>query len=356
MRPPPGRRDRSAPQTGGVTTVEEFDPGARLHAGPAAPLLVGGQPLRVLRAQPGRGAGRWRGWRDGVPRRSAGRDRARRAAALVRAGGAPAGPLAAPGRPTSPSSSRPATAPSPSTAAWPASAPGRPGWSWWTTGRGIRRRWRRSAARHGAELIARPVNGGPAAARNTGLAAVAHAAGRVRRLRLPAAGRLAGRPAAGPRGRHRRRRPADLRRRRPRRAGPVRGRLRAAGPRRDREPGSARRPGRLPAGGRAAVPAGRARRRLRRDDAGRRGRRPGLAGRRGRPPGPVRAAGGRRARDQAGVRPLVRAAVRVRPQRRRARRPAPGPARPGRDQPVVGAGAALPGRAAGRCGPPPARR
>src|SRR6185503_16592454 len=145
--------------------------------------------------------------------------------------------------------------------------------------------------------------------------------------------------------RHRDRGPADLRYRRHRRAGPVRGRLRAAGPGRDREPGRPRRPGRLPAGGRAAVPAGRARRRLRRVHAGRRGRRPGVAGRRGRPPGPVRAAGRRRARDQAGVRPVARAAVRLRPQRGGARRPAPGPARPGRDQPVVGARAALRGRA-----------
>ncbi|HEY6746590.1 MAG TPA: hypothetical protein VI357_12840, partial [Mycobacteriales bacterium] len=40
----------------------ELDPGARLHAGPAGALLVGGQPLRVLKLNPAAAAviARWR--------------------------------------------------------------------------------------------------------------------------------------------------------------------------------------------------------------------------------------------------------------------------------------------------------
>ena len=44
-----------------MTTVE-VDPGTRLHAGPGGGLLVGGQPLRVLRLNPAaaRVVARWR--------------------------------------------------------------------------------------------------------------------------------------------------------------------------------------------------------------------------------------------------------------------------------------------------------
>ena len=58
---PPGS---AGPQTGGVTTVE-LDPGARLHPGPGGALLVGGQPLRVLRLNPA-AAGVVARWRDGA--------------------------------------------------------------------------------------------------------------------------------------------------------------------------------------------------------------------------------------------------------------------------------------------------
>ena len=157
---------------------------------------------------------------------------------------------------------------------------------------------RRAAARRGRRRLPRPRGGrggrrqarcragGPTGQRRPG-GGPQHrprggddAAGRVRRLGLPAAARLAGRPAAGARGRHRDRRSAGGRRRRRGAAGAVRDDRRPAGPRRRGRAGRRRHPGRLPAGRGAAVPPGRARRRLRRGDAGRRGRRPGLAGRR----------------------------------------------------------------------------
>ena len=81
-------------------------------------------------------------------------------------------------------------------------------------------------AEHGARVVRRPVNGGPGAARNTGLAVAVDRLGRVPRLRLRAAAGLAGPAAAALRRSGRRRGRAADRAARGRNdlAGPVRGR------------------------------------------------------------------------------------------------------------------------------------
>jgi mycofactocin system glycosyltransferase len=212
-----------------VTTVE-VDPGARLHAGPAGALLVGGQPLRVLRLNPAaaRVVARWQDEggspsgaaetalaarlhsgglavvrSDTSPYRAAdvtvvvpARDRADaldRCLAGLRAGAptsVPAGAPAAGAAPTgAPAARAPAArAPAARAPAAGAAAAGAPAGE--ATAGGVLpsdggprllvvddgshdpAAVAAVAARHGAELVVRPVNGGPAAARNTGLAAV----------------------------------------------------------------------------------------------------------------------------------------------------------------------------------------
>ena len=153
-----------------MTTVE-VDPGTRLHAGPGGGLLVGGQPLRVLRLNPAAARVVAR-WRDG--------------------GAAPAGPaetaLAARLHSYGLAVLRPDRSPYPAadvTVVVPArDRPGSLDRCLAGIGAGPARvvvvddgsrdpaAVAAVVARHGAELIVRAVNGGPAAARNTGLAAV----------------------------------------------------------------------------------------------------------------------------------------------------------------------------------------
>jgi mycofactocin glycosyltransferase len=189
-----------------VTTVE-VDPGARLHAGPAGALLVGGQPLRVLRLNPAaaRVVARWRagGAAPVGPAEAALAARLHSyGVAVVRPDGSPYTAadvtVVVPARDRADALDRCLASIGPDEADEAASAQragrndGADG-----TGRGtgpgvadpagVARRPRvvvvddgsrnraavaAVAGRHGAELIARAVNGGPAAARNTGLATV----------------------------------------------------------------------------------------------------------------------------------------------------------------------------------------
>ena len=164
----------------GVTTVE-LDPTVRLHSGPAGALLVGGQPLRVLRLNPAAARVVTR-WRDsgGAPSGPAETALAARlhtyGLAVVRPDSAPF--TAAEVTVVVPAHDRPdALDHCLATVTPPA-------------GRGAERAGGGQrvivvddgsrdpeavaavAAKHRAELLVRPVNGGPAAARNTGLAAV----------------------------------------------------------------------------------------------------------------------------------------------------------------------------------------
>jgi GT2 family glycosyltransferase len=207
-----------------VTTVE-VDPGARLHAGPAGALLVGGQPLRVLRLNPAaaRVVARWQDEggspsgaaetalaarlhsgglavvrSDTSPYRAAdvtvvvpARDRADaldRCLAGLRAGAPTSVPAGAPAAGAAPTGAPAARAPAAEAPAGGATAGGATAGG--ATAGGVLpsdggprllvvddgshdpAAVAAVAARHGAELVVRPVNGGPAAARNTGLAAV----------------------------------------------------------------------------------------------------------------------------------------------------------------------------------------
>jgi len=166
-----------------VTTVE-LDPSVRLHSGPGGALLIGGQPLRVLRLNPAAARVVTR-WRDsgGAPSGPAETALAARlhaqGLAVVRPDSAPF--TAADVTVVVPARDRPdaldrclATVTPP---ARPAAGGGDP------AGGGPRvivvddgsrdpEAVAAVAAKHRAELLVRPVNGGPAAARNTGLAAV----------------------------------------------------------------------------------------------------------------------------------------------------------------------------------------
>ena len=128
-------------------------------------------------------------------------------------------------------------------ASWPPRRPSTRS-SWSTTARPIRRRSRPIAARHGAAVRRREASGGPAAARNTGLAGIQTDLIALPGQRLRAAARLdqpAGRAPGRPAGR--RRRAAD---RRARRAGTVGrpGTRQARGSLDLGAPGGAGRPGR----------------------------------------------------------------------------------------------------------------
>jgi mycofactocin system glycosyltransferase len=149
----------------------ELDPSARLHAGPAGALLVGGQPLRVLRLNPAaaRVVARWREPDAAGPTGPA----ETALAARLHAYG-----LAVVRPETSPWTAADVTVVVPAH-----DRPDALGRCLATLGVGPRvlvvddasrdpGAVTAVAARHGAELIARAVNGGPAAARNTGLAAV----------------------------------------------------------------------------------------------------------------------------------------------------------------------------------------
>lgn len=146
----------------------ELDPGVRVHSGPAGALLVGGQPLRVLKLNPAAAAVVAR-WRDATPVGAAELALARRlhdaGLAVLRVEDSPW--TAADVTVVVPVHGRPAALDRclASIGAGPrvvvvddASADGTA--------------IARVAAGHGAELIVRPVNGGPGAARNSGLAAV----------------------------------------------------------------------------------------------------------------------------------------------------------------------------------------
>ena len=151
-----------------VSSVE-VDPGARLHAGPAGALLVGGQPLRVLKLNPA----------------------AARAVARWRDGGEPAGPaeialatrLHAAGLAVLRTDAAPWTAADVTVVVPVRDRAGTLDRCLASVGDGPRvlvvddasrdpAAVARVAAKHGADLVVRPVNGGPGAARNTGLAAV----------------------------------------------------------------------------------------------------------------------------------------------------------------------------------------
>jgi mycofactocin glycosyltransferase len=177
-----------------VPTVE-LDPGVRLHAGPGGALLVGGQPLRVLKLNPA-AAAVVRRWRDaGLPPAPAGE------AAPAGRAGSPAPGRAGPGAPVGAAESGLARRLHEAGLAvlrveespWTAGdvtvvvpVHGRPAAldrCLASVGAGPRvvvvddasadgAAIARVAAARGAELVVRPVNGGPGAARNTGLAAV----------------------------------------------------------------------------------------------------------------------------------------------------------------------------------------
>lgn len=147
----------------------ELDPGVRLHVGAAGALLVGGQPLRVLTLNPA-AARVVAGWRDGG-RPAPGAERALAARlhaaglAVLRAGGSPFSPadvtvvVPVRDRPAQLARCLAALGDGPRVlvvddgSRAPAAVAG-------------------VVAAAGAELVVRAVNGGPAAARNTGLAAV----------------------------------------------------------------------------------------------------------------------------------------------------------------------------------------
>jgi mycofactocin system glycosyltransferase len=159
-----------------VTTVE-LDPSVRLHSGPAGALLVGGQPLRVLRLNPAAARVVTR-WRDsgGAP---AGPAETALAARLHAHGLAVVRPDRAPFAPADvtvvvPARDRPdALDRCLATVTRPARpVGGDPRVIVVDDGSRDPGAVAAVAAKHGAELLVRPVNGGPAAARNTGLAAV----------------------------------------------------------------------------------------------------------------------------------------------------------------------------------------
>ncbi|HEV7655786.1 MAG TPA: mycofactocin biosynthesis glycosyltransferase MftF [Mycobacteriales bacterium] len=148
----------------------EVDPGARLHDGPAGALLVGGQPLRVLKLNPA-AARVVAGWQAGGGS-PAGAAETALATRLHRTG------LAVLRADTSPWTAADVTVVVP--ARDRAGALDR---CLASVGDGPRvlvvddasrdaAAVARVAGKHGAELVVRAVNGGPGAARNTGLAAV----------------------------------------------------------------------------------------------------------------------------------------------------------------------------------------
>jgi mycofactocin glycosyltransferase len=152
-----------------VTTVE-LDPGARLHSGPAGALLVGGQPLRVLRLNPAgaRVVARWRAG-GGTP---TGPAETALAARLHACG------LAVVRSDTSPFAVADVTVVVPVRDRADALDRCLAGIGDDVTvlvvddGSADPAALAEVAAEHGARVLARPVNGGPAAARNTGLRAV----------------------------------------------------------------------------------------------------------------------------------------------------------------------------------------
>lgn len=146
----------------------ELDPGVRLHRGPGGALLVGGQPLRVLRLSPAAGDAVQR-WRSGDPAVEAPEQAL--ASRLHALGVAVVRPRCSRWTPADvtvvvPVRDRPAQLDR-CLAALGACA------RVVVVDDGSRRPLpvARVAARHRADLLVRPVNGGPAAARNTGLAA-----------------------------------------------------------------------------------------------------------------------------------------------------------------------------------------
>lgn len=185
-----------------MTTVE-LAAGVRLHTGAAGALLVGGQPLRVLKLNPAAAAvlTRWRsGPSEPAPAEQALAERLHglglavlrpstsvhrpadvtvivpvrdRAAALDRClrslGTGPRNPGTAPPGPTGPEREPLPLSPGPGARG---RAGGSPGVLVVDDGSRDPAAVAAVVRAHGAELVARPVNGGPAAARNTGLALV----------------------------------------------------------------------------------------------------------------------------------------------------------------------------------------
>ena len=262
--------------------------------GTAAPTLLGGSPLRLLRLAP---AGARPAGRRPARRRRRDDGGARRAPAGRRAGPPDLPPAAATGDVTVviPVKDRPAGLARLLAALRADPATARPAGR-----RGGRRLGGAGRGAAGRVVVRHDVGAGPGGGAQRRAAGGADAGRRLPGLRLRAPGRLAAAPAAAPgRSAAGPRRPADRARCRATRGwlAPLRGRGQRAGhglaPRRRSRP-------------RSRSPTCRARRccvrraalgeRLRRDDAGGRGRRPGLAAGRGRLAGAVRAGRGGRAR------------------------------------------------------------